>query len=100
MSEQQKLREAVARAMFAIPLDEHIDEDFAPVSWEEATDEARNVYLREADAAIAVALEQAARVAEGNGLRQYTGKPLIDEIAAALRALIPSESETGEIDER
>ena len=42
------------------------------------------------DAALTVALEEAARVAEGNGLRQYTGKPLIDEIAAAIRALIPT----------
>lgn len=45
-----------------------------------------------ADAAIAICMEEAARVAEGNGLRQYTGKPLIDEIAAAIRAFIGEKS--------
>jgi hypothetical protein len=43
--------------------------------------------LRERDEARAKALDEAADVAFGNGKRQYTGKPLYQEIAEAILAL-------------
>jgi len=90
------LRERVAKAMWATPLDENC----APVSWEDASDEARNAYQMEADAAIAIirneTLEEAARVAEAFPARTHgnlatapyaAAEQAADEIAAAIRAL-------------
>jgi hypothetical protein len=54
---REALREKVARAMLAKPLNENCE----PVPWDDATDEARDAYLIEADAAIAVCMEEAAR---------------------------------------
>ena len=74
-----RLREAVARAMWASPLDDAC----APVPWEDGSDEARAVYLMEASAAIAVVLEEAARKLDGWG--DIYGR----NAAAAIRAFIP-----------
>lgn len=79
------LRERVARAIYEVPTFGVSSAGWEP--WADAVNEVREHYRHEADAAIALVLEEAARCAEGNGMRQYTGLPLIDEIAAAIREL-------------
>lgn len=80
----KELREAVATEL-GFQIGRHVEAD---VRANQLTGEELTIL---ADAAISIirpaVLEEAAKVAEGNGLRQYTGKPLIDEIASAIRAM-------------
>jgi hypothetical protein len=78
------LREKVAKAMLAKPLNENCE----PVPWVDATDEARDAYLIEADAAIAVCLEEAAKVAETSFVAwPMDGAEQRHHCAAAIRAM-------------
>lgn len=78
------LRERVARAILAA--DKFLVES-GHHHWEYKSESQRNHYLAEADAAIALVLEEAARVAQGNeasATEYYRGRV---HAAAAIRAL-------------
>ena len=87
---REELREKVAEAMWMADPDEYDPADrrlFSEADWE-----ARRNYLAEADAAIALVLEEAAKVAESNApaCQDMEGTAIAercDLIAAAIRAL-------------
>lgn len=78
------LRERVAEAMWMADPDPYDPADRRPFS--EADWEARRNYLAEADAAIALVLEEAAKVAEDCSV-DLNGTYAAIHIAAAIRAL-------------
>lgn len=89
---RDELREKVVTALRAVYSENEWGTPDALVAWDDLMQQEKQHWYKEADAAIAVALEEAAKLCDYYAERHIDPMNFAKECAADIRALIPSAS--------